>query len=416
MKRTGRWITFLTLAAIAGGGYWFYQNNIVASAKSNVPVAPVREGDFLELVNCRGELVARKSVQLTAPVNVPDMRIVWMAQANAPVKAGDVVIRFDASSGRQQLAEKTASLEQANATLEQAEAQARITMQQDVRDTGAARHQVEKARLDVSKAEIVSRLQAEESRVDLSLAREKFNVQQATNDLHKASDGAKVASVSRVQTKAKSEVDLTNLRLSQMEVRSPGSGVIVFLTNYSQGWMNAKPFKVGDRVWPGSSIAEIPDLSTLEIKGTVEETDRGRIMVGQRVRIRVDALAEKTFDGELASISPLTEQNFEWPPTRNFRAFARITSTDEKLRPGMNGKMDVVVNTLKGALSIPSKAVFALNGKAVAYVAEGNRFRAVPVDVAARNADEVAVKGLRAGQSVATVEPPAKFVIAGGGE
>ena len=65
--------------------------------------------------------------------------------------------------------------------------------------------------------------------------------------------------------------------------------------NYSQGWMNAKPFKVGDQVWPGSIIAELPDLSTLEMKGKLEEIDRGKINADQDARILVDSFPEKPF-------------------------------------------------------------------------------------------------------------------------
>ena len=75
-------------------------------------------------------------------------------------------------------------------------------------------------------------------------------------------------------------MDLTNQRLAQMELKAPLSGVVMYMQNYSQGWMNAKPFQVGDQVWPGGVVAEIPDLGTLEMEGKVEEIDRGRISVG----------------------------------------------------------------------------------------------------------------------------------------
>src|SRR5205823_412504 len=102
-----------------------------AQAATNLAVAPVRKGDFLVIVRCRGELKARRSVQLTAPVNVPDLQIVWLATPGDPVKTGEPVIRFDPSSARQQLQEKEAGLNQAQATLDQALAQAKITAEQD---------------------------------------------------------------------------------------------------------------------------------------------------------------------------------------------------------------------------------------------------------------------------------------------
>ena len=406
-RRWRAWAMSIVLLAVVALGAFAAMRMRGGDAASSLPSAPVRKGDFLELVGCRGELIAGRSVQLIA-ANVPDLRIVWQAPGATAVKAGDPVIRFDTSTAKQNLAEKTAALQQAQASLDQAIAQARITAEQDKIELAGAKHQVERARLEVSKQEIVSRLKGEEAAVDLGLADSKLQVQDAAVGLHKVSDQAKIASLTRARDKAKDEVELIEYRISQMEMKAPLDGVIIYMQNYSQGWMNAKPFKVGDRVWPGSAIAEIPDLATLEMKGKVEEIDRGRIQVGFAARVHVDALPEKTLLAELRQISPLTEQNWEWPPSRNFRAMARLTESDGRLRPGMNGRMDIVVNKIPNALSIPAKALFTLRGKPVVYVARGGGWEPVEVEVLARNPDEVAVKGIQAGQNVALVEPDAK--------
>src|SRR5258708_15036883 len=120
--------------------------------------------------------------------------------------------------------------------------------------------------------------------------------------------------------------------------------------------MNAKPFKVGDQVWPGSVLAEVPDLNTLELEGKVEEIDRSRIAVTNDVRVRIDALPELNLRAKLTSISSLTEQSFEWPPTRSFRGRALVENPDPRLRPAMNGSMDVIVSRLPKVISIPAKA------------------------------------------------------------
>lgn len=405
MKRSKLWrfaLALVVMGALATG-VWRARR---AQASTSLAVAPVRRGDFLVIVRCRGELKARRSVQLTAPVNVPDLQIVWLATAGDPVKAGQPVIRFDPSSARQQLQEKQAGLNQAQATLDQATSQARITAEQDKLDLASAQYDVERARLEASKAEIVSALQGEESKIDLGLAEQKLRVTEATVKLHEASDKAKTASLTRLRDQAQAEVDLTNHRLAQMEIAAPSDGIIIYLSNFSQGWMNAKPFKVGDHAWPGGALAEIPDLSTLEMEGKVEEIDRGRIATGQAARIHIDAFPEKTLTGKLAGISPLTEQSFEWPPTRSFRGYAQIEQAGLRLRPGMNGGIDVIVNKLPDALSIPAKALFTRNGKPAVYVADKKGYSPREVELLARNPDEVAIKGIEAGAMVTLVEPP----------
>jgi multidrug efflux pump subunit AcrA (membrane-fusion protein) len=325
------------------------------------------------------------------------------------VKEGDVVFRFDPSSARQQLQEKEAALQQAQAALDQAVAVNRIGVEQDKLEVASASYQVERARLEASKAEIVSKLQGEESRVDLGVAENKLDVQRAAANLNRASNNAKIASLTRARDKALDEVKLTQYRLEQMEVRAPGSGMFHLLPNTSQGWMNAKPFKVGDQAWPGGALAEIPDLQTLEMEAKVEEIDRGRINVNQEVRIRIDALPETTFPGTLVQLSPMTVMGWEWPPTRTFRGFAQIAKADDRLRPAMNGSMDVVIDRIPNAIIIPSKAVFAENGKPVVWVIESGRApRVAPVEILARNPDEVAVRGIPESTRVALVEPDTK--------
>lgn len=397
-------MTLLILGGLATAGFWLYRAGQV-QAKSDVATATARRGDFQVIVRARGELFSDRSVQLVAPYNVPGLQISWQAPANSEVKKDDVVLKFDSSLARQQLDEKNAALQQAQATLDQAIAQARMTGEQDRVDLTAARVEVDKQTLEVSKQEIVSKLQGESSRVDLGLAEEKQVVAKASAELHKKSDESRMASLTRQRDKAQQDIDVTKRRLGQMEVKAPLGGVIVYFPNQSQGWVNAKPFKVGDQVWPGSVIAEIPELSSLQIKGKIEEIDRGRIAVGQEVRIQVDPFPEKRYPGTLHSISPLVEQTFEWPPVRNFRANAAFSEHDDRLRPGMNGRIDIIVEHIPDAISVPASAVFTRHGRPTVYLPDKQGWRPQEVEIVARNPDEVAVKGIEAGAKIALVDP-----------
>jgi len=382
----------VAIAAVAGG----ISRLRKVEAAVNPPTARARKGEFAVIVVCRGELSVRHSVQLIAPVNVPDLKIVWLAPAGGNIKSGEPVVRFDPSSAKQQLDEKTAALRQAQATVDQAVAQARITAEQDKLDLANARYQVERARLEASKQAIVSVIQGEESKVDLESAEMKLRVQQATVDLHKASDDAKIASVTRQRDKAQAEVDLAKERLAQMELRAPLDGVVIYQMNNSQGWMNRQPFKVGDHVWSGAPVAVIPDLTTIRMEGRLDEVDRGRVLAGAEARVHVDAFPEQTMAAKVASVSPLTQVTFgEWPPIRSFHVYAEIEKPDARLRPDMNGSMDVITARIPNAISVPGKAIFTRNGKPIAYVAQKDgSYRALDVEIVARNPDEVAVRGI----------------------
>lgn len=406
MKRARFWLIVVVLLGAAAAGVRMVVAKRV-NAKADLPSATARRGEFQVKVRCRGELMAVRSEQIVAPTNVLGMQIAWQAPPNGQVKEGDPVVRFDSSLLKQTLLENKAALSSAQATLDQTIAQAGVTAEQDKLDLASARFDVEKARLEASKQEIVGRIQGEESRIDLSVAEEKLKVAEASVRLHESSSAQKINSAKRLRDKAQSDIELANHRLELMEVKAPSSGVVVYLPNYSQGWVNAKPFKVGDQVWPGSVIAELPDLSTLQMKAKLEETDRGRVSVGQDANVLVDPFPEKPFPSQVDSLSPLVVQGFEWPPTRNFTVQIRLAQPDTRLRPAMNARVDIVVDRIPDAISVPAGAVFTTRGRPTVYLGTQKGWEPREVEILARNTDEVAIKGIDASAQVALTEPDA---------
>jgi HlyD family secretion protein len=403
--RAGMWLAGLGALSAAG---WVGVNKYRGiQTTSDLPVAQAREGEFLAIIRCRGELRAGRSAQIYAPA-VPNLRIAWMAASGEVVEKGAPVIRFDSSTVEQQLVQKEAQVKQAQATLDQALAQARIDSDHDQSDLVDARYNVEKSRLGTAANEFVGRIQAEQARIDLSVAEQRLKVQEANIALHATSSASRIASLTRQRNQAQADVALTKSRMAQMEIPAPLSGVVVFVSNYNQGPLNAKPFKVGDNVYSGMNLAEIPDMSSLAMDAKVEEIDRGRINVGKDVRVHVDALPELQIQAKITQISPLAELSNDYPPTRSFRGYALLQIPDPRLRPGMNGGMDIVVDRLPKAISIPAKAVFTRDGKPVVFVAERGAYRQVTVQLLARNPDEVAISGLPAGATVALADPAKK--------
>ena len=190
------WAGFLTLTGVvAGAGYGVYRYRESRPADV-LPSAPARQGDFLVLIRCRGEIQAERSVQVSAPM-VPNLRIAWMTPPGQSVKEGETIVKFDSSSATQQLMQKEAALRQAQATLDQALAQSKITSEQDKTELADANFSVERARLEASKQDIVSRLQGEISKIDYGVSQQKLKVQEATVDLHATSDRSKIASLTR---------------------------------------------------------------------------------------------------------------------------------------------------------------------------------------------------------------------------
>ncbi len=397
-------VRVVVLAVLAGAGFGIYQLR-QAQARTTFPNTPVRKGEFLVLIRCRGSLQARNSVGVFTPV-VPGLRIAWIAPAGETVNAGDPIVRFDSSTAKQQLMQKEAQLKQSQATLDQALAQSQITTQQDQTEFADAKFSLERAQVQVEQAEIRSRLQGDASRIDLSVAEQKLKVQEATVALHRASEKSRLASLTRQRDQAQTDVDITRSRISQMELKAPSNGLLTLRTNCAGATTSAecKPYKVGDNVASNMALGTLPDLASLEMDAQIQEADRGRISAGQDVLIRVDALPELAIPGKVREVSSLAEVRMEYPYTRSFRAYAAIPRPDPRLRPDMNGGVDIIVSRIPDAISIPAKALFTLAGKPIVYLSEQGRYRAVEVGVLARNPDEVAISGIPAGATVALVD------------
>ena len=405
-KRIRFWATLvIVFLAIGGAAAGIYRLSQV-QASVTFPVAQARQADFLVIIRCRGELRAHRSVAIYTPI-VPGLRIAWMAPSGENVNEGDPIIRFDSSQSQQQLAQKEAQLRQAQAALDQWVAQARITVEQDKSDLSDAKFAVERARLQVTRMQLKSRIDGDEANVDLGITEQKLKVEEATIDLHGAADQSKLASLTRLRDQAKTDVEVTRLRISQMELKAPITGFLSFNMNYSgaMSMSDVKPYKIGDNVYSGMNLGEIPDLNTLELEGKIEETDRGRIAPKQDVIVRIDSLPELTLQAKVNQISPLAEVSYsEYPYTRSFRASASVLHPDPRLRPGMNGGMDIVISRIPKAISIPAKALFTRAGKPIVYLAGRNGYKPVEVKVEARNPDEVAISGIAAGSTVALVD------------
>ena len=92
MKRGSLVFLFLMLA-LAGSGVWAYLRFAQKAGGTSLPTATSRKGEFLVLVSSRGELVADRSVLVNAPLNVPNLQLIWTAPPGEPVKKGDIILK-----------------------------------------------------------------------------------------------------------------------------------------------------------------------------------------------------------------------------------------------------------------------------------------------------------------------------------
>jgi multidrug efflux pump subunit AcrA (membrane-fusion protein) len=214
-------------------------------------------------------------------------------------------------------------------------------------------------------------------------------------------------------------------------VRAPHDGIVSILPNFrASGTVDSAPpiFKPGDRVWAGAAIAEIADSSKIRLEFKLEEVDRGKVQLKQSVKVRVDAIPDREFPARLDWISPIASIAFKGMglTEKTFLAHATLQKidgqkidgqkvdgqkvdgqkVDGRLKPGMPGSAEIVIESHPGQLLIPVRASFTQDGKPTVYLQMGDEFIPRPIEVGRRNdTDLVVLNGLKEGDKVSLEDP-----------
>jgi HlyD family secretion protein len=379
---------------------------------TGLPTAVVTKGTFIDFLQIRGEIKPIHSVVLTAPSSGTDLQIVDIAKNGARVSAGDVVVEFDPTVQQRTLETKRSELKQAESEIEKAEAELKRRVQAARSELDEARKAVERARLDVEGNELRPRIDAENFVIALSDADEHVRELVQKVEGERIAAAADVAIARQKRDKAQFDLSETERITDSLKIRAPAGGAISLLPNFRAGgpFSRAAPeFKRGDRAWFGAAIAELPDLTAVQMTARVDEFDRGRLQPGSTVRVRVDAVPDRDLTGTLQEISVIAKPDFTvWPPVRNFDLVVAISDVDPRLRSGMSAAGRVALDSMPNVLLLPVAAVFQRGTAAVAYVVSGRAIESRTVTVLRRGRDQVAIaSGVREGERVSLREPDA---------
>jgi HlyD family secretion protein len=374
-----------------------------------IPTIDVRRGEFLDSLEIRGEIKALKSVEVTAPAEAGDLQILNIASDGAKVNLGDSLVEFDKTKTEQDLAQYRSSLKYATADIEQARAQAKLTEEQDLTAVSKARFDLESAKLDASKQEIVSKIEGAEAQLKVNDSKESLKQAEEKLRSDRAAGKATIDGKIEASKKAAFDVQRAEMALSKMTLRAPVAGMVSLVPVWhAEG---PSPFKAGDHAWPGAPLVELPETSSLRVSARVDETERGRLALNQAVTVHLDAIPDQQFTGKIEEISTIATEDYSagWPIPRNFDLRIALDQLDPRQRPGMTAQITIIVERIPDVLIIPVHATFQKGGETFAYVWDGSKFRQHLVEVRKRSGDRVVIgKGLQTGDRVALQDPTAE--------
>jgi multidrug efflux pump subunit AcrA (membrane-fusion protein) len=408
----GRHRTLLVMALVLMGGAAALLA-LRRGAPPDVPTAVVIRGEFVDVVELRGEVRPLKSVVLSAPMQAGELQIIRLAKNNTAVKAGDLIVEFDSTQLRRQLEDRKTELKQSEAEIEQAQSQVRNTQEGNMTRLMRATSDVNRATLDILDGDWIARIDRERAKLSLDDAKQRLNEAEKRRESDQA--GAATTLGQRERRRERVLQDLTRVQraLEALEIRAPADGTVNILPNSRTGGGSGsaqQEFREGDRVWGGAGIIELPDLSGVHLTARLEEADRGRVSLGQAGTVRLDAVPDRDYHAEVTDISLLARVDYSgaWPPARDFDMRMVVRDADTKLKPGMTATIRISVGRLPDVLIAPVEAVSLVRGRPTVYRIAGAELVETPVTILRRGREQVALAaGVSAGDRLALRKPAA---------
>jgi len=369
--------------------------------QSTVPLYQVQQQDFSVIIPAVGELEAAQAERINTPGRSP-MTIEWLAEENSWVTKGQVVARFDAE--QLLLDSREEELEMLLLDLDMRQQNAEESQQQNELDSekilvGKEFKFVDTFAIDdlrlYSKIEIINTL----SNRDYLGAKEEFIEWKESSIDDRNQSALAVLDIRKGGHQAKFQQHQS--ALAQLEVLAPYDGMLV----YEQNWRGDKA-SIGQTVFPGSTIAKIPNLEKMQAKLYVLDKNAIDLKVGQKVNLTLDAYPDKNLSGEVLSVSGFSRTVKRGNPTKYFELTVSLDEQSSTLQPGSKVSANVSVTQTQTKIVIPLQAIFNEKSENYVYLKQGMNFSRRPVTTADKNLYFVEiVEGLTKGDTIALSVP-----------
>lgn len=291
-------------------------------------------------ISAPAELVSLQQISITPP-NVRRMweyKIEYIARENTLVKEGDLLIKFDAQRLRNDMVTRRSDLDAAIKEAEQKKLENEARLEELNLDLAEAKKNMDIAKrkveiTDVSRSEIERKKQQAEFKITTEL--HKQAIQRVTQ--HKVAMQINQQVQNAKISKAQSLVDELTESMDKLQVKAPKEGMVVLIPNGDDD----KP-AIGDTVFMGSRLISLPALDKIAVKVEFDESYTPDVILGDTVRVTLDAFPEKPFTGTISELG----QTYRTKSANNqkmvFDAWVTLQQLDLNImRPGMKATVEL---------------------------------------------------------------------------
>ena len=355
-------------------------------------LAKVEKGELAKSVVATGKVEPITKVEVKSKASGIVKKL--LVEYGDRVKKGQLLAQLDKVEIEAGVEQSRAALLAADANLNGAEADyERAKVDAESPDIPLLKRAYDRAE-QMAKDGVVSESALDDAEKGYKMAVNKQNVARAQMTVLKAKIAQSQAEVARDQASLKQFIE----QLSYTDITSPIDGIVL-----------SRDVEMGDAVSSilvlGSSatlVMTLGDTSQVYVKGKVDESDIGRVYLGQPARIKVESFKDKTFKGVVTKISPM---GVEKDNVTTFEVRVSIDNPGGELKAEMTANAEIILDEHKSVLQIPEGSILYDKDRNASVEVpdakgkEGKRKIAINIGISNGAKTEV-VKGLNEGDQV----------------
>jgi len=322
-------------------------------AEAKVQTIKPAHGDVIRNFFVTGELRAERAVQ----VSVPSIRssfasmVSFLAPEGSPIKPGERLVEFDASALTSQKSEAERRLDEAKLKIKKTKADL------DAQETDFL-NGVAQAEANLKVAQLYAKTPPEllaantYQKYQLDLERAQLSLQKAKEQLDNFQKSRPTQMALVEIDEAQAEIDLKKIDgdLGLLTIAAPQEGIVI----YGDNWANNRKIQVGDNLFPGMPVVELPDLSSMQVVGFVYDTELSFFSKGMRCSFSLDAVPGSQYGGAIVSLTSVASRKGFASQHKVFRAVIQPDKVDTVLmKPGMTVRVAVGMKLASGTTTIP---------------------------------------------------------------
>jgi HlyD family secretion protein len=307
-------------------------------------LAKVEKGDLAKSVVATGKVTPITKVEVKSKASGIVKKL--YVEYGDTVKKGQLLAQLDKVEIEAQVDQSRAALQASEANLASSEADyERAKVDAEGPDVPLLKREYDRA-IQMAQDGVVSQTALDDADKNYKMALNKQNVSKAQVTVLKAKIAQSQAEVVRDQANLKQLEE----QLSYTDIVSPIDGIVL-----------SRDVEMGDAVSSilvlGSSatlVMTLGDTSEVYVKGKVDESDIGKVYLGQPARIKVESFKDKTFNGKVTKISPM---GVEKDNVTTFEVRVSINNPGGELKAEMTANAEIILEEHKNVLQIPEGAL-----------------------------------------------------------